>query len=71
METIPMIDLTLNGQLRSSSAATIEALLQQLQLADNQVAIELNGTIIPREAFSTTPLQQGDRLEIVRFVGGG
>lgn len=71
METIPMIDLTLNGQLRPCSAATIEALLQQLQLADNQVAIELNGTIIPREAFSTTPLQQGDRLEIVRFVGGG
>lgn len=66
-----MINLTINGQPQSCNAATIDALLCHLNLAHSQVAIELNGTIIPRDAFGDTALQDGDRLEIVRFVGGG
>ena len=37
----------------------------------DRVAIELNREIVPREQWSQTPLHDGDRLEIVHFVGGG
>jgi sulfur carrier protein len=66
-----MINLTINGQPQTCDVTNIEALLRHLQLAHRQVAIELNGCIVPRDAFSDTALQDGDRLEIVRFVGGG
>lgn len=66
-----MITLTVNGQTQSFETATVDQLLHQLQLVQSQVAVELNGAIVPREAFGDTPLQAGDRLEIVRFVGGG
>lgn len=66
-----MITLTVNGQTQSLETTTVDQLLQQLQLVQSQVAVELNGAIVPREAFVDTPLQAGDRLEIVRFVGGG
>lgn len=66
-----MLNLTINGQSQSCNAETIDALLRHLQLVESQVAVELNHTIIPREAFSRTALQEGDQLEIVRFVGGG
>ena len=36
-----------------------------------QVAVEHNGAILRREDFSTTALSDGDKLEVVRFVGGG
>ncbi len=66
-----MSTLTVNGQSQSCDVGTVDELLQQLQLAQSQVAVELNGTIVPRDAFGDMPLQDGDRLEIVRFVGGG
>jgi len=66
-----MKTLTVNGQTQELAVATVDELLQQLQLAQSQVAVELNGTIVSREAFGDTPLQEGDHLEIVRFVGGG
>lgn len=66
-----MSTLTVNGRAQALAVATVDELLQQLQLAQSQVAVELNGSIVPREAFGDTPLQDGDQLEIVRFVGGG
>ncbi len=66
-----MSQITVNGQSRPRTANTVAELLQQLQLAASQVAVELNGTIVVRESFVTTPLATGDRIEIVRFVGGG
>ncbi|MCD4688354.1 MAG: sulfur carrier protein ThiS [Desulfuromonadaceae bacterium] len=66
-----MINLTINGQAQCCDADTIDGLLQNLNLAQSQVAVELNGSIVPRDAFSETLLQNGDQLEIVRFVGGG
>ncbi len=63
--------ISVNGQSRPRTADTVGELLQQLQLAESQVAVELNGTIVARESFSTTLLATGDRIEIVRFVGGG
>ena len=66
-----MINLTINGQAQSCDTDTIEGLLQHLNLAQSQVAVELNGSIVPRDAFSVMLLQNGDQLEVVRFVGGG
>jgi thiamine biosynthesis protein ThiS len=64
--------LTINGQPRDfASLATLDELLTTLGLKQDRVAIEQNGEIVSRNAWSVTPLADGDRLEIVHFVGGG
>jgi len=64
--------LTINGQPRDfASLATLEDLLAALGLKQDRVAIERNGEIVSRDAWSATPIAEGDRLEIVHFVGGG
>jgi thiamine biosynthesis protein ThiS len=64
--------LNLNGQDREfTSIATISDLLGQLNLKPDRVAVELNRELIPRERWVTTQLSDGDKLEIVHFVGGG
>jgi thiamine biosynthesis protein ThiS len=42
-----------------------------LGIKPDRVAVELNRNIVPREQWEKTPLSDGDRLEIVHFVGGG
>jgi thiamine biosynthesis protein ThiS len=64
--------LTINGQPRDfASLATLDELLATLGIKQDRVAIEQNGEIVSRAAWSVTPLAEGDRLEIVHFVGGG
>jgi len=63
--------LTINGEPQLSSAETLGALIEQLGMKPDRVAIELNRVIVPREQWPQTPLHEGDRLEIVQFVGGG
>jgi thiamine biosynthesis protein ThiS len=64
--------LTLNGSsMTLEEGLTVAALLQQLQLPRERVAIERNGSILPKAAYEETRLAEGDRLEIVQFVGGG
>jgi thiamine biosynthesis protein ThiS len=64
--------LTINGENRIlSSAETLSALVEQLGMKLDRVAIELNRDIVPRDQWATTPLKDGDQLEIVHFVGGG
>ena len=66
------MNLTINGENRIlTPAATLSALIDQLGMKSDRVAIELNREIVPRDRWSETPLQDGDRLEIVHFVGGG
>jgi len=63
--------LILNGRERETpEVATVEALIEHLGI-HRMIVVELNGAIIPREAFAATPLAEGDRLEIVHMVGGG
>jgi sulfur carrier protein len=40
-------------------------------LASKKIAVERNGEIVPRSRYATTPVHEGDRLEIVGAVGGG
>ena len=65
------LNLTVNGEPRKSSAATIAALVRELELKPEKVAVERNGTIVPRSTLAEAPLVEGDVLEIVHFVGGG
>ena len=63
--------ITLNGATHRSAAATIADLVRELNLAPEKVAVERNGEIVPRSTLGEALLAEGDRLEIVHFVGGG
>jgi sulfur carrier protein len=60
-----------NGELREVAAATILALVQELGLDVRKVAVERNLEIVPRSLHGSTALAEGDRIELVQFVGGG
>ncbi len=66
-----MKSITVNGDTRQTSAATIAALAAELELDPAKVAVERNGEIIPRSTLAEAALGDGDTLEIVHFVGGG
>lgn len=62
----------INGEEREfAGPLSLQALLQQLGMKADRVAVELNRDIIAREQWAKTDLQEGDQLEIVHFVGGG
>ncbi|HTV13467.1 MAG TPA: sulfur carrier protein ThiS [Acidobacteriaceae bacterium] len=67
--------LVINGQPREFPAltgdATVQDLLAELGLKQDRVAVEHNGSIVPRGSWSATAVAAGDRFEIVHFVGGG
>ncbi len=65
------MNLVINGETQASLANTLSALVEHLGMKADRVAIELNREIVPRDQWSTTDLHDGDRLEIVQFVGGG
>ncbi len=46
-------------------------LLERFKIAPEQIAVEVNLTIINHEAYYTTILNEGDKVEIIRFIGGG
>ena len=64
--------LVLNGQAREApELVTVADLAAWLALPTFGSAIELNGEVIRRADHAATPLKEGDRLEVVRLVGGG
>ena len=69
------LTIQLNGQLRTFSELTaptdLANVINSLDLKADRVAVELNGTIVPRQAWANATVAEGDRLEIVHFVGGG
>ena len=66
------MQLTVNGETRAfSDVADVAALVAALGLDGRKVAVERNLEIVPRSAYSKTPLADGDRIEIVHFIGGG
>lgn len=67
-----MIHIHLNGHQREiESGDSIERILLSLDLPSNKVAVELNGQVIRRAHWPETEVNDGDRIEIVHFVGGG
>jgi thiamine biosynthesis protein ThiS len=69
------MEIVLNGQPREVSidppAATVDALIAALKMKTDRIAVERNGEIVRRTEWATTPVQSGDRFEVVHFVGGG
>ena len=65
------MNLTINGESRDCAAENLSALVEQLGMKADRVAIELNGQIVSRNQWPETRLKDGDQLEIVHFVGGG
>ena len=64
--------IRLNGEERSvPEGTTLEDLVKELRLTDRPFAVERNREVIPKTRLTGTPVQEGDRIEIVHFVGGG
>lgn len=64
--------LIINGEDREfSSISTLSDLLVQFGMKPDRVAVELNRELVPRDRWPSTQLGDGDKLEIVHFVGGG
>lgn len=66
------IQIQVNGQARTwPSGATVADLLHDLDIKVERVAVELNLEILDRAVFGERVLNNGDRLEILGFIGGG
>jgi sulfur carrier protein len=67
-----VLAIVVNGDSRTiASGTTVAGLLAELGLAGRPVAVERNREIVPRARHPETELADGDRLELVTFVGGG
>jgi thiamine biosynthesis protein ThiS len=67
-----VVTVRLNGDLcEVPEGLTLAALIEWLKLPRDRVAVERNLEIVPRARWTVTPIQAGDQLEVVNFVGGG
>lgn len=66
------VRVRLNGSEREVAAGhTVRSLIESLELHPSLVVVELNLEILERDRYAQTPVQEGDTLELVHFVGGG
>lgn len=66
------MNLFLNGEPATApDSVTVAAFLEKLGLPQKGVAVERNREIVSKSAYAVTVLVEGDRIEIVQFVGGG
>lgn len=65
------MEIIVNGVTESGPPATLAELAARKGLAGKALIIELNGRIIKEEQWASLALNQGDRLELLSFVGGG
>jgi len=65
--------IQINGRSEPLAAASIAALLEAKadEIPPRGIAIAVNGSVVPRASWPTTPLNDGDRVEIVRVMQGG
>ena len=70
--TVHSVSIVLNGKSRTvRNGLTVADLLRDLQLLPGMVVVERNRKILAREALQAIPVEEGDRIELVHFVGGG
>ena len=66
------MQLILNGEPHSAEPGVkLKELLDELGLPEKGLAVERNLEIVPKSSYAQVTLQDGDRLEIIQFVGGG
>ena len=64
--------ITVNGkQIQLTSEMSVADYLEQNNYQINRIAVEMNEEMLPKYSYSETMLKDGDRLEVVTFVGGG
>jgi sulfur carrier protein len=63
--------IAVNGEERDISPQTVMGYLEEIGIDPRRVAVELNLDILPKGEYAATKLKEGDRVEIVHFVGGG
>lgn len=67
-----VVTIQVNGESRGiGDGHTVAALLRELDIRADRVAVELNLEILDRKDFETRGLREGDRVEILSFIGGG
>jgi sulfur carrier protein len=65
------VKIVVNGEERTVAAMSVLDFLASLGIDSQRVAVELNLDILPKSDYASTEIKEGDRLEIVHFVGGG
>jgi thiamine biosynthesis protein ThiS len=66
------MQIHVNGEARmTGDGATVADLLRELQVRPDRVAVELNLEVLDRRDFEARSLNEGDRVEIIGFIGGG
>ena len=66
------MQIQVNGQSREvAENSTLTTLISDLALPSQRIAVELNRSVVRRSEWPTTELNEGDRIEVVHFVGGG
>jgi sulfur carrier protein len=63
--------ININGEIKKIETDSLQEMLLFFKIKKDAVAVELNGEIVPRSSYSDTKLNDGDKIEIVSFVGGG
>ena len=67
-----MAKIQLNGKkLKIYKNLSIKDLIKKYKLNENKLAIELNGTILPKQRYKLKKIINNDKIEIVQFIGGG
>lgn len=65
------MQIEVNGAARETQSTTVLELVLELSLDPKKVAVERNLEIVPRSLHEATALAEGDKIELVQFVGGG
>jgi sulfur carrier protein len=65
------MNISLNGKSVDTTAGTLAELVEAFHLSPETIVIEQNGNLAKKTAWAATPLNAGDQIEIVAFVGGG
>ena len=65
------VRIFVNGEEKTIKSTTILGYLNEIEIDPQRIAVELNLDILPKGDYDTTQLMDGDRIEIVHFVGGG
>lgn len=66
-----LVQILVNGEAATIDEMSVLRYLETLAIDPGRVAVELNLDILPKAEYGSTLLKEGDRLEIVHFVGGG
>lgn len=72
LPVLSLMKIVVNGEAQEvPEALTVQGLLQSMDLRTDRVAVEINLTILDRSDFSAWKLKDGDKIEILSFIGGG